>query len=184
MARKSIQELIAQATADFPDNVTGLITPVKLRQFCLDFLNAIAPAYGYLTRLTPNTQNIGTTDALVVFSGAVDSNPAQTTSAVPASTITRAERGTSQIDLNIDVECAANREVTFTLYKNGAATSWRITTSGRGTGSPVGVGMVAFDYADPAAVYDLRAKTDQAGTPVIFSNGMFGVSVMPVNSYV
>jgi len=35
MARKSILELIAQATADFPDNVTGLITPSKLRTWAV-----------------------------------------------------------------------------------------------------------------------------------------------------
>lgn len=183
MARKSINELVAQAIADFPDNVTGLITPAALRQFCLDFLAAITPAYGVLQRTSPNTQTVGTTDALVVFSGAQDSDPAQTTTAVPASTITRAERGTSEININLDIECATNREVTLTLYKNGVATPFRITTSGRGSGSPVGVGMVAFDYADPAAVYDLRAKTDAAGTSVIFSNGLMLLSVVPVRSF-
>lgn len=184
MARKSFNELTAQAIADFPDNVTGLITPAKLRQFCLDFLTAITPAYGVLQRTTPNTQTVGTTDALVVFDTAQDSDPAQTTSAVPASTITRAEKGSSEININLDIETAANREVTLTLYKDGAATPFRVTTSGRGTGSPVGVGLIAFDYADPAAVYDLRAKTDQAGTSVIFSNGVMLLSVLPVRSFV
>ncbi len=40
MARKSINELIAEANAAFPDNVTGLITPADLRDFVLNFLNA------------------------------------------------------------------------------------------------------------------------------------------------
>jgi hypothetical protein len=146
MARKSILELIAQATADFPNNVSGLISPADLRTWAIDFLEAISPAYGVLQRTSPNTQNIGTTDALVVCNAAQDSNPAQTTTAVPASTIARAERGMSQININLDVECATNREVTLTLYKDGAPTSWRVTTSGRGTGSPVGVGMIALDY--------------------------------------
>lgn len=181
--RKSINELIAQATAAFADNVTGNITPAALRNFCLDFLNAITPAYGLLRRSTSNTQTVGTTDALVVFNVAQDSDPAQTTSAVPASTITRAEKGSTEININIDVECATNREVTLTLYKDGAATPFRVTTSGRGAGSPVGVGMVAFDYSDPPAVFDLRAKTDAAGTSVIFNNGVMLLSVLPVRSF-
>ena len=183
MARKSILELIAQATADFADNVTGLITPAKLRNWAIDFLNAIAPAYGYLALTGPLTQTFGLTPALVVFQTSTDSDPSQTTSAIPASTITRAEKGTSTINFSMDLETNNGRFITFTLFKNGSPTPWRITGNGGGTGNPISVALTAIDYADPAAVYDVRATAEIAGTSVILTNGVFLLAVDPVRSF-
>lgn len=183
MPRKSIQELIAQATADFPDNVTGLITPAKLRNWAIDFLNAISPAYGHLTQPGPHTQTFGLTPALVVFATAYDSNPAETTSAVPASTITRAEKGTSTIQFSADLETNNGRFITFTIYKNGVATPWRITGNGGGAGNPVAVALTAVDYADPAAVYSVEGTAEVNGTSVTLSNMILLVGVDPVNNY-
>ena len=183
MPRKSIQELIAQATADFPDNVTGLITPAKLRNWAIDFLNAISPAYGYLTQPGPHTQTFGLTPALVVFQGHQDSDPAQTTSSVPASTVARSERGTSTINFSMDLETNNGRFITFTIYKNGVATPWRITGNGGGAGNPISVALTAIDYADPAATYDVRATAEVAGTSVILTNGLLVVAIDPVRSF-
>lgn len=183
MARKSILELIAQATADFPDNITGLVTPAKLRQWAIDFLNSIAPSYGYLTLTGPTTQTFGTTSALVVFLTAYDSDPAQTTSAIPASTVTRTEKGTSTINFTMDIETNNGRFITFTLHKNGAPTPWRVTGNGGGAGNPVGVSLTAVDYADPAAVYSIQATAEVDGTSVTLSNGAMIVQVEPVRSF-
>lgn len=182
MARKSIQELIAQATADFPDNVTGLITPEKLRQFCIDFLNAIVPAYALMSN-TGTTQTLGPTPSLIVMATVFDSNSAETTTVVPASTITRADRGTSYINVDCDIEAPTNRFVTFRLYKNGAPTGGDVTVNGAGTGNPVTGSFAWMDYADPAATYDLRATCETAGTSVLLSNVSVLLSVEPVNSY-
>ena len=183
MSRKSINELIAQATAAFADNVTGNITPAALRNFCLDFLNAISPAYGYLSLVGPQNQTFGLTPVIVDFTGAYDSNPAETTSSVAANTVTRAERGTSTINFSMDMECQANRFVTFTLYKDGAPTTWRMTGNGGGAGNPVSVAMTAIDYADPAAVYSIEATCETNGTVVTLSNGALLVGVDPVRSF-
>lgn len=183
MARKSMAELRAQAIASLPDNVVEEITPADVRNMILDFINAIAPAYGVLRRSTPNVQTLGLTDSLVIFDVAQDSDPSQTTSAVPASTIARAERGTSTINFTMDVEAPVNRFITFTLYKNGAATPWRITCNGGGAGNPVSVALTAVDYADPAATYDVRATAEVAGVSTTLNNGAFILSVDPVNSY-
>jgi len=59
---KSINELMAEANANFPDNTSGLISPADLRNFVLDFLEAMSPAYGYLTiGETPVSVTVGTT---------------------------------------------------------------------------------------------------------------------------
>jgi hypothetical protein len=183
MPRKSITELIAQANADFPDNVTGLVTPAKLRTWAIDFLNSISPAYGYLTKQNPSAQTLGLTPALITFTGAFDSDPSQTTSAVPASTITRAEKGTSTFQFSADFECQNGRFITFTLFKNGVATPWRITGNGGGAGNPIAVALTAVDYADPAATYDIRGTAEVAGTPVTIQNMVFLLSVDPVRSF-
>jgi hypothetical protein len=183
MARKSILELIAQATADFADNVTGNITPAKLRTWAIDFLNAIAPAYGQLALTGPLTQTFGLTPTLLVFQTAFNSDPSQTTAAVPASTITRSERGTATINFTCDFETNNGRFISFTLFKNNVATPWRTTGNGGGAGNPVGVALTAIDYADPAAVYSIRAAAEQAGTSVILSNGVLLVAIDPVRSY-
>jgi hypothetical protein len=183
MARKSIQELIVQADTTLADNVVGDISAADVRNIVKDFLNAVKPAYGQLAVLTPSTQALTTTPSILDFTTAADSDPTETTSSTTTNTITRLDRGTSRITLNLDVETAANREVTIILYKNGVATPWRVTTSGRGTGSPVGVSLVAVDYADPAANYSVFVQTDAAAS-VIFNNVVFLIEVVPVNSYV
>jgi hypothetical protein len=184
MARKSINELIAQATADFPDNVTGLITPAKLRQFCLDFLNAITPAYGILRIATGTTsQTFGLTPALMVFTSAQDSDPSQTISAIPASTVTRSERGTATINFTTDIEAQNGRFITFTLYKSGVPTPWRVTANGAGAGNPVAVALTAIDYADPAAVYSILATAEIAGVVTTLSDAALIVAIDPVRSF-
>lgn len=184
MARKSINELVAQATADFPDNATGLITPAKLRQFCLDFLAAVAPVYSVLHATGPLNQTFGTVPALVVFNTATNSYPSEMVAAVPASTIARSQRGAVQLDLSIDFECQANRFVTFIVYKNGVATTWRQTGNGAGAGNPVSVSLSGIDYADPAATYSVEAVCETNGTVVTMTNMDFVVSILPVRSYV
>lgn len=183
MARKSFNELTAQAIADFPDNVTGLITPAKLRQFCLDFLAAVTPAYGVLSAAGPLNQTFGLTPSIVVFDTAQDSDPAQTTSAAAAGSITRAERGTSTINFSVDIALANNVGVTFAITKDGVVTPWKISATGRGASNPVSVALTAIDYADPAAVYTVTAVAENAGTTVALSELAFVVSIDPVRSY-
>ena len=183
MPRKSIQELTAQAIASFPDNTTGLITPALLRAMFIDFLNAISPAYGLLSRSTPNVQVLGLAPVIVAFQTAFDGDPAQTTSSTASNTIARSERGTSTINFTADLECQANRFVTFTLYKNGVATTWRITGNGGGAGNPISVALTAIDYADPAATYAIEATCETNGTSVTLSNMALVLAVDPVRSY-
>lgn len=184
MARKSMDELRAQAAATLEDNVTGNITAADVRNMILDFINAVAPAYGILQIPTGTlNQTAGLTPVVMDFNTAQDSNPAQTTSSATANTITRAERGTSTINFTADFEAAVNRFVTFTLFKNGVATTWRVTANGGGAGNPVGVAMTAVDYSDPAPVFDIRITAEVAGVVVTTSNAALIVQVDPVNSF-
>jgi len=183
MPRKSIVELIAQAQASFPDNITGAITPALLRGMIEDFLHAIAPAYGVCQKTAPQTVNLGPTPTAIAYTTATSSDINQLTASAPLGTITRSERGTSTINFTMDIECATNRFVTATLFKNGAATPWQISMTGAGSSKPVGISLTAVNYADPAAEYEVRLSCDTAATSTVISNGAFILGVDPVNSY-
>lgn len=183
MPRKSIVELTAQAIASFPDNVTGAITPALLRTMIEDFLHAIAPAYGVCQKTSPQTVSLGLTPVAIVYDSAQSSDINQLTASAATGRITRSEHGTSTINFTMDIECQANRFITATLFKNGAATPWRQTVTGAGTGNPIAMSMTAIDYADPAAEYEVRMAAEVAATSTIISNGALLLGVDPVNSY-
>jgi len=182
-ARKSIVELEAQADATIEDNTTGAISPADVRAMFKDFLNAIRPAYGVIKQTGNPTQNLGLTPTKMLWNNASDSDINQTISSAANGSITRTERGTSTINVTLDVECASGRFITATLYKNGVATPWRITTVGAGNGNPVGMAMTAVDYADPEAYYEIFLSAEANNTATIVSNASMILSVDPVNSY-
>ena len=183
MPRKSIVELEAQAAADLPDNTTGLITPADVRNMFLDFLNAIRPAYGVCQKTAPETVTLGLTPAAIAYTTGTSSDSNQLTANAATGQVSRSERGTATINFSMDVECAANRFITATLFKNGVATTWRITVNGAGTGNPVGMALTAIDYADPAATYEVRLSAETDGVSTVINNGALVLAIDPVNSY-
>jgi len=185
MARKSYNELRTEIAALFPDNTTNLIEPADVRAILLDILEATQPAYGVVTRLVSSgSVLVGITPAVkATWQAASDSDPGQTTSVFADGTIARLERGTTEITFNGDMEAPTGRYVTFTLFKNGVATPWRVTGNGGGNGNPVAVSFVAIDYADPAATYDIRITAEVANVTVTLSNMTLIARVLPVNTY-
>ena len=183
MARKSITELEVQADTTIEDNVSGLVSPADVRNMVKDFLNAVRPAYGVIQQTGNRTQNFGLTPVKVQWNNASDSDINQTNSSAANGRISRTERGMSSLNFNIDMEATVGRFITFTLFKNGVATSWRVTGNGAGTGNPVAVSMTALDHADPAAYYEIFATAEVANTNTVVSNGGMILSVLPVNSY-
>jgi hypothetical protein len=183
MPRKSVTELELQADTTLEDNVTKNISAADVRTLIKDFLNAFRPAYGTLTLTGAPVINLGLTPVKAQWNNAQDSDINQTSSSAATGRITRTDRGTSEITFTMDFECTQGRLVSFTLYKNGAATPWRVTATGAGSGKPVGVAFSAIDYADPAAYYEIFAECDTASTATTMSNGSCVLKVAPVNSY-
>jgi len=183
MARKSVVELEAQANATIEDNLVNAISPADVRQMFLDFLNAFRPAYGVLQQTGTVVQTYGLTPVKVAWNNTIDSDPAQTTSSAAGGTVTRSEKGTATINFTMDFEAANGRFITFTLYKDGVATPWRITGNGAGAGNPIGVALTAVDYNATPAVYDIRATAEIAGVSTTIGDGGFIVAIDPVNSF-
>lgn len=180
--RKSMVELEADLTLAFPDNAEGLITPSHIRNYFLSFINAIRPCYGMLRQIADRVVNAGLTPVKMIWETKYDSTD-QTTSNFSTGEVARTERGTSTINFTTDIECATNRFITFTLYKNGAPTDWRVTGNGAGAGNPVAISMTAIDYADPAATYSIYITAETAGTSVTLRSAALLIGVDPVNSY-
>ena len=182
MPRKSFIELATQADADFPDNITGMITPAKLRNYLKDMLDAMRPAYGYLTLPGSNPLTAGLTPVIFAWTAQYDST-GQTVSSTVSNNIARQERGTCTLNFTVDFVAPANRQLTFTLFKNGVATTWRQSAQGTGATDPVSISFTAVDYADPAATYDIRVQADAAGVSTTMSNAAFILAIDPVNNY-
>ena len=183
MTRKSITELELQADTTIEDNTSKSISPADVRAMFKDFLNAIRPAHGVLRQTGNPTQGLGLTPTKMLWNNASDSDINETNSSAANGSISRIERGTSTINVTLDVECTSGRFITATLYKNGVATAWRITTVGAGNGNPVGMAFTAVDYADPAAYYEVFLSAEVANTATVVSNGAMLLSVDPVNTY-
>ena len=184
MARKSMDELRAQALATLPDNIAGDISPEDVRTLIEDLINAIAPAYGVLSLAGPSAQLFGVSPVKMLWSSSSTSDLNEVVVSTAQGWIARTERGTSTVNLTVDFECILDRDVTFILYKNGTPTTWRVTGSGKGAGNKVSVSLAAIDYADPAAEYSIWASCEVNSTAVTMSDSTAVLSVMPVNSYV
>jgi hypothetical protein len=183
MARKSFVQLEADLLTSFPDNITGLITPQVVRNYFVELLHALRPAYALLSRTTPNIQTLQITDAPVVFeTGYVSDVP--DFSATPATGVfNRLEAGTTTATFNCSVEGTSGRIVTVTLYKGGVATSWRGSATLQGAGKPVEIAFSSLSYDGSGVAYQLQAKCDTAGTAVTFSSMDVLAQVVPVNAY-
>lgn len=182
--RKSTQELLAEIDAQLPDNTIGAITPAILRGVLNDIVMAFQPAYGYLQQNTGVVLTLGTTPTQVPFNTHFTSDAAQVGATGGATAnLSPVNAGTTVFEFSGDIETSNGRFITFTLYKNGSPTTWRVTGNGAGAGNPIAVAFSAIDYADPAAVYSLWAAAEVAGTSVTFSNAAFLASIEPVNSY-
>jgi len=183
MPRKSFVELTNELLTSFPDNTTGLITPAGLRAYLTNFLDAIRPAYGIISRETANVQSLGLLDTPLIFEvGSVSTVPDYTVT--PASgTVTRLAAGTTRLTFTSTIDAAVGRIITVTLYKNGVATPWRISATAGGAGKPVDIALNALQYDAGAAVYQWQVRADAASTNTTFSNVDCIAETVPVNAY-
>jgi hypothetical protein len=183
MARKSFVELSNELLTSFPDNITGVITPAILRSYFNDFLQAIRPSYGGLSREAPNVQTLGVADAPLSFETGFVSDVPDYTTIAGTGTITRLEAGTTRLTFTTTMEGTVGRVVTVTLYRNGVATPWRVSGTLQGAGKPVDVVLVAILYLGSQATYQYQVKADTASTATTFSNVDALAETVPVNAY-
>lgn len=164
--RRSLNELVTQATAVLPDNVTELISPADVRQMFIDFIDTMAPSYGGL-QVATRIQNITATPAPVIFMESIISLPPQWTADFATGVLGRALAGAPKLNSRFTI-CgtilgAVGAEVKFQLYDGETPLAWIQFVSCQGTTKRSLVSFTGIDPIEADANYTLRVSTPTAG---------------------
>jgi hypothetical protein len=182
MPRPSLQEVLASAVTSFPDNISGAITPLILRTWVGKLIEAIRPAYAYLLRPT-GTQVVGIADIAVVYDTTFISGVVDYAVNAAAGTLQRLERGLTKMEFTADVVATNGTVVTFTLYKDGAATPWRQSCTGAGAGRAVSISFSTIESSSSPATYQMRVRIDTGSQTITLSEMLFIAASQPVWEY-
>jgi len=187
MARKSLKEVLTDSGIFFPDNNTGQITPTGLRTWIAELIGAISPGYAYIVRPGPTVQAMTAVPAALVFDTATVTNSGQAdyTANAAAGEIVRVERGTTRLTFTADITppTNSNSNLTFTLFKNGVATVWRVSVTLTAIAVKESVSMSMIDYNSSAAIYTMHASSNANGN-YSFSEMELVAEVVPVWEYI
>ena len=191
MARPSLQSVQTLANTDFADNNTGAITPQKLREWIAKMIEAIRPAYAYLSRVAATVQPITTVAAPVVFDTGVRSPIGELEYAISLlgagnpNTISRVDPGTTRFTFTADILPAVNTNLTltFTLMKNGSATPWKQSLTMSSNTITESISFAAIEYLNAAAVYRMDVQST-ANVNITFSNMTLVAESVPIWEYI
>lgn len=190
MTIKSIVQLLAQADADIPDNTTGLVEPSDVRVLIKDFLDTISPAYGSILAASAVVALTTTPARIAPFSSTVAATAGYYSANLTNGEVTRAiataglAGATDFIIVQGDVAYANGVDVTIELFKNGVATGFKTTVTGRGAANKVSFNLAALSYtATVDAVFDVRASSSAANSAT-FTDVVVLAQAQPVRSFV
>lgn len=197
MTISSVLAMKARALLDFPDNNSELITPQKLREFLVDFLDTISPAYGII-RLVSQVLNLSA--APVVIAPFVQNHTQSLgyfANNLGAGQVTRTLGGIGGVGQALgsrtlivasgEVSGPGGREVTVRVFKNGVPTDFSATVSTTGAANQQSYTISGFDFfLDPPAnvIYELRASSPGAAANFTFSNLTLVVQAQTVRDFV
>ena len=190
MTISSVLAMKARALIDFPNNNSALITPQLLREFLIDFLDTISPAYGII-RMASQVLSLSATPVIVKpFVLNHTESAGYFSNNLPNGTITRTLNGTpgsrTLIVADGSIGGPAGREVTVTVFKNGVATDSSITQTTTGAANRQSFNLAGFDFflGPTDATYDLRASSPGAAANFTFENVTFVVQAQTVRDFV
>ena len=162
MARKSLSQILADAAVAFPDNTTGLITPLGLRTWIGDLVNAIRPAYG-LIRLASAVQAVTATPAPIVMATGQLSPVIDYVLTPVSGQIVRSDPGMCRFTFTTDISGANNQNVTFSLFQDGVTTDWRQSIRLSGTGITESVSFPMIKYSNALSRYQIMIEATPSG---------------------
>jgi len=184
MARKSLDQMLADLFTAFPDNNTKFITPLVLRTYLDDLIKALRLSYAWLARQVGVAQAVTVAPVQLVFTAAEISFAQGEYSANAAiGRITRLDAGVCQFNFTADVSSPSNssRLLTFTLYKNGVATPFRQSQQFGTANEVISVSFGAIQSNNAAANYDMYVQSSVNET-FTFSETVFLAQTLPANS--
>ena len=191
MTISSVLAMRLRALTDFADNHTGAITPQKLREFLIDFLDTISPAYGII-RLSSQVLSLSNTPVVIApFVNNFTQSAGYFLNNLGAGSIARTLGGVqgsrTLIVASGEVSGPNGREVTVRLYKNGVPTDFSSTVTTTGSANVQSMTLSGFDFflnPPPDVVYDLRASSPGAAANITFTNWTFVVQAQTVRDFV
>ena len=184
MARKSLDQMLADLFTAFPDNNTKAITPQVLRTYFDNLIKALRPSYAWLSRTTGATQAVTVAPTPLAFAASeLSYAQGEYTANASVGRITRLDAGVCQFNFTADISSPSNspRVLTFTLYKNGVATPFRQSQSFSVSGEVLSVSFGALQSNNAAANYDMYVQSTVNET-FTFSEMVFLAQTIPANS--
>ena len=182
MTRRTIVELVAQADATLPDNITGLIDPADVRNMIKDFLDTMRPSYAAMQITTGVSKAVTTAFSTFTWS-AIDIAQAPDWSISLASGTAQREGGpaSTRTSFSIDAVAPNNMVVTFALFVNGVETVWASSNTSTSATDVQSFAFSALNYNASATVqYQIQVKGSSAGN-VVLSNAIMVCENIPVN---
>ena len=184
MARKSLDQMLADLLTAFPDQNTKFITPAILRTYFDDLIKALRPSYAWLSRTTGAAQAVTVAPVQLVFTAAeISFAQGEYTANASVGRITRLDAGVCQFNFTADISSPSNspRVLTFTLYKNGVATPFKQSQSFSVTGEVLSVSFGAIQSSGLPADYGMYVQSTVNET-FTFSEMVFLAQTIPANS--
>jgi hypothetical protein len=184
MARKNLNQMLADLLTSFPDNNTKFITPLVLRTYLDDLIKAIRPSYAWLIRQTGATQSVTVAPVPLVFTSAeLTFAQGEYTAAAATGRITRLDAGVCQFNFTADISSPSNspRLLTFTLYKNGVPTAFKQSQQFTVAGEVISLSFGAIQSNSALANYDMYVQSSVNET-FTFSEMVFLAQTIPANN--
>ena len=156
-----------------PDNITGLVTPAKVREVIDNLLDTIKPSYGSLATTGTMIQVINITPSLLQF-GAIETMDAPEWSGTTTS-ITRSssvgELVATSFQLEGDALLPANTTLTFTIMKDGVATEGQLKISSiKNDDQDISFSLFSYNHSTGPCTYTVQVESNANARSVTFGN--------------
>lgn len=185
--RFTIADLVAQADATLPDNVTQEISAADVRNMIKNFLGTMKPSAASMRTTISHVIALNNVSPVILtpFDVISAQDPPEMVPVLVGGTITHQvaslgnAKAASRITFFIGVSGTAGAELTFTIFANGVATDviCRISTTGAGNVVDAILSGLLQETAD--TTYTIRVQSSNNAN-YTFTNGTFRVENVPV----
>jgi hypothetical protein len=185
MARKSITQLLQESQGVFPIKTNTLINPLLLKNLITNILDTFRPAYAAIDCIAGAVISATAVDQPWNWQTIVAAQaPEWIVSLIGGICSRESENGaTTRVSFTADVVAPNNTVVTFTLYLNGVATPWAVSTTSTSSADiqSIAMGMLVYSAA-ATAVYQMMVKINVPGN-VTISNAAMVCENVPVANF-
>ena len=185
MPYKTIMALREQIGTMFPDNTTGLITPVQVRDMFKDIVDTFSPGYGILSADAITLVALGITPQTVFYEQVLAETDVYSCD-FALGTISRLSMDlpstVNRVSFYADVAAPTGDEVVFSLFRDQTDIPGGGTVSGQGLGNVVQGAFTISTTAedDLSHTYDIRATKVSGGADnVELANVRFILEYIP-----